>query len=86
MINGTHLALKPTSKQPKRRSRRSTEEIRDPVPGLDGKPPAGFRRLESNEPVVFGDYVEKADGSFHLWEGPTGFRADTFLKQVYRIK
>jgi hypothetical protein len=89
MMKNTMESKLPTKEQPhrsKRRSRRSAEEIREPVISLDGNPPAGFRRLESSERVIFGDYVESADASFQLWEGPTGFRADSFLKQVYRPK
>ena len=46
--------------------------------------PARLRRLKSNERVQRGDFVEGGRDRFELWEGPSGFRADTFVKQIYR--
>jgi len=45
-----------------------------------------FRRLKWNEVVRRGDFV--ADGRLALepWEGPGGFRADAFVKSIYRRK
>jgi hypothetical protein len=43
-----------------------------------------FRRLASDEMVVRGDFVADGHQGFELWEGPTGFRADSFLKPMYR--
>jgi hypothetical protein len=43
-----------------------------------------FRRLASDEMVVRGDFVADGRQKFQLWEGPTGFRADSFFKPMYR--
>jgi len=43
-----------------------------------------FRRLKSNELVSRGDFVADSHHGFQLWEGPTGFRADSFVKGIYR--
>lgn len=44
----------------------------------------GFRRLKPNERVLHGDYIENGVSDYRLWDGPTGFRADSFLNKVYR--
>ena len=46
--------------------------------------PAGFRRLRWDEPVLDGDFVMDGQRGFELWEGPGGFRADSFVKPIYR--
>ena len=46
--------------------------------------PKGFRRLEWDEVVTQGDYLVDEKRGFELWQGPGGFRADTFLKPIYR--
>ncbi len=46
--------------------------------------PAGFRRLHWQEPVLAGDFVMDVQRGFELWDGPGGFRADSFVKPVYR--
>jgi hypothetical protein len=43
-----------------------------------------FRRLEANELVSRGDFVADPHSGFESWEGPTGFRADSFVKPIYR--
>jgi len=45
---------------------------------------AGLRRLEWNELVRKGDFVVDGHDGFEPWEGPSGFRADAFVKQIYR--
>ena len=45
---------------------------------------AGFRRLRAHELVSHGDFVAGGHQVLELWEGPTGFRADAFVKPVYR--
>lgn len=47
-------------------------------------PPAGFRRLQENEVVSRGDFVLNDLQGVEPWEGPGGFRADSFVKQIYR--
>jgi hypothetical protein len=43
-----------------------------------------FRRLKMNELVGRGDFVADPHLGFKPWEGPTGFRADSFVKPIYR--
>ena len=46
--------------------------------------PESFRRLKWNEVVARGDFVEDENLGIKPWEGPAGFRADAFLKPIYR--
>jgi len=46
--------------------------------------PQRFRRLKWNELVTHGDFVSDGHRGFELWDGPTGFRADAFVKPIYR--
>lgn len=43
-----------------------------------------LRPLKWNELVRRGDFVEDGREGFEPWEGPSGFRADAFVKQIYR--
>jgi len=43
-----------------------------------------LRRLKWNELVSRGDFVMDKHQDFEPWEGPSGFRADSFLKPIYR--
>ena len=43
-----------------------------------------LRLLKWNERVRRGDFVADGRQGFELWEGPSGFRADAFVKQIYR--
>ena len=43
-----------------------------------------LRPLKWNELVRRGDFVEDGRKSFEPWIGPSGFRADAFVKQIYR--
>lgn len=54
--------------------------------GLSEKPNTSkdFRLLKPNELVSRGDFVAELPGEFQPWEGPTGFRADSFVKPIYR--
>jgi hypothetical protein len=52
-------------------------------PSIPGASPR-FRRLKWNELVQAGDFVAVLQRGFELWEGPTGFRADAFVKPIYR--
>lgn len=45
---------------------------------------AGLRRLEWDELVRKGDFVTDSHDGFEPWDGPSGFRADAFVKQIYR--
>ena len=43
-----------------------------------------LRLLKWHERVRRGDFVTDGGQGFELWEGPSGFRADAFVKQIYR--
>ncbi len=56
-----------------------------PVPSLERVgTPNRLRRLKGNELVSRGDFVADAQRGFEPWEGPGGFRADAFVKPIYR--
>jgi hypothetical protein len=44
--------------------------------------PEGLRRLNWNELVRRGDFVEDGREGFEPWEGPSGFRADAFGREA----
>jgi hypothetical protein len=46
--------------------------------------PKGLRRLKWNELVSVGDFVADEQRGMEPWEGPNGFRADAFVKPIYR--
>ena len=46
--------------------------------------PNRLRPLKWNELVKRGDFIEDGRKGFEPWAGPGGFRADAFVKQVYR--
>jgi len=43
-----------------------------------------FRRLKADEVVSPGDFVKNGHQGFEPWEGPSGFRASSFVKPIYR--
>jgi hypothetical protein len=43
-----------------------------------------LRPLKLNELVRHGDYVGNGRHGFEPWDGPGGFRADAFVKKIYR--
>jgi hypothetical protein len=47
--------------------------------------PKHFRRLKPSELVSLGDFVENEHQEFAPWEGPGGFRSDSFVKPIYRL-
>ena len=44
-----------------------------------------LRPLKWNELVRRGDFVASAKVGFEPWVGPSGFRADAFVTQIYRL-
>jgi len=46
--------------------------------------PKRLRRLKWNVFVRCGDFVADKRHGFEPWEGPGGFRADAFIKTIYR--
>ncbi|MBI4658733.1 MAG: hypothetical protein HY735_07760 [Verrucomicrobia bacterium] len=73
-----------TIQSQKTRQRRLASSPTELVTSLSGSAQVRFRRLKTDEPAMYGDYVENEDSSYRLWEGPTGFRAGSFLNKVYR--
>jgi hypothetical protein len=51
---------------------------------LSGSAPVWLRRLRSKELVTAGDYVKDDEGKYEPWEGPRGFQAASFCREVYR--
>ena len=46
--------------------------------------PKSLRLLKWHERVRQGDFVAAGNKGFDPWGGPSGFRADAFVKQIYR--
>ena len=46
--------------------------------------PKRLRRLKWNEFARRGDFVKDGRHGFEPWEGPSGFRGDSFIKTIYR--
>jgi hypothetical protein len=63
-----------------------TKASREKEPEASNQPtvPSGYRRLKWNEVVSVGDFVADGHQGFIPWEGPGGFRADSFEKTIYR--
>ena len=47
--------------------------------------PGRFRRLQDDELVSRGDLVENEQRRLVPWDGPSGFRASSFVSPVYRV-
>jgi hypothetical protein len=58
--------------------------VGQPAPSPKAGIPKRFRRLEWNEVVCRGDFVADERLGLEPWEGPSGFRADAFVKPIYR--
>ncbi len=54
-------------------------------PGLEPGIPKGLRLLDFNELVAPGDFVKDERLGLLPWEGPRGFRADSFVLPIYRL-
>ena len=48
--------------------------------------PKHMRRLDRNELVRQGDLVRYERRGLKTWEGPGGFRADSFVHPIYRSR
>ncbi len=64
---------------------RPTQRMGDPEALPGAGVPERFRRLKWNEVVCRGDFVANERLGLEPWEGPGGFRADTFVKPIYRL-
>jgi hypothetical protein len=53
-------------------------------PAANARVPKRVRRLKPNELVSHGDFVGDGREGLALWVGPSGFRADSFVKPIYR--
>jgi len=58
--------------------------MNSPKPTELSSVPEDFRRLQGNELVIMGDFVADDLHGLEPWEGPNGFRADSFVKAIYR--
>ena len=47
--------------------------------------PQHLRRLRWDEVVGRGDFVANDRREFDRWDGPTGFRADAYVRRFYRL-
>jgi len=63
---------------------KATQPVIKPVASAETGGLESFRRLKSNEVVSPGDFVKNGHHGFELWEGPSGFRAASFVKPIYR--
>jgi hypothetical protein len=54
------------------------------IPSTISPVPVRMRPLKGNERPEPGDFVEDGSGGFEAWIGPSGFRSDAFIKQIYR--
>jgi hypothetical protein len=61
-----------------------TPEVRPIDSPMTADGPGSFRRLEGKEMVSRGDFVVDEFRGFEPWDGPGGFRADAFVKPIYR--
>jgi hypothetical protein len=58
--------------------------MRETSSSSDAMVPQRLRPLKWNELVRQGDFVEDGRQGFEPWMGPSGFRADTYVKAIYR--
>ena len=63
---------------------RPTQRMGEPEALPGAGVPERFRRLKWNEVVCRGDFVADERLGLEPWEGPSGFRADAFVKTIYR--
>jgi hypothetical protein len=64
----------------------TTQRVKKPRASAKTRVPERFRRLKWNEVVCRGDFVADERRGLEPWEGPGGFRADAFVKMIYRRK
>ena len=62
----------------------TTQRVNKPGASAKAGVSKRFRRLKWNELVSLGDFVVDEHRRFEPWEGPSGLRADAFLKPIYR--
>ena len=63
---------------------RPTKRTGKPEAPAEAGDPELFRRLKWDELVRHGDFVADRHKGLERWEGPGGFRADAFVKPIYR--
>jgi len=66
------------------RSRTLPEWRCELITSLESRPEVRFRRVRPYELVMPGDYIKDSERSYQPWDGPRGFRAASFVKEVYR--
>ena len=67
-------------------SPKPTQPAGEPEAAARARVPSHFRRLKWNEVVWTGDFVADERLELHSWEGPSGFRAGSFTRPIYRQK
>jgi hypothetical protein len=67
-----------------RRATKRSPRAKQPAASAIADIPKRLRRLKWHEVVSPGDFVADKQRGFELWEGPNGFRADAFVKPIYR--
>jgi len=77
-------AIKRNGEVPMKRTSKAIQFVIQPPAYTKVIVPKGFRRLKWNELVISGDFVMDDLRGFAPWEGPSGFRADSFVKPIYR--
>ena len=81
------LSMDPAGKSRQRVRTRATKPVKrtgEPEAPARAAVPKRLRRLKWYELVRLGDFVADEHQGFALWEGPSGFRADAFVKPIYR--
>jgi hypothetical protein len=63
---------------------KTAQRVNKPKASAKAGVPKCFRRLKWNELVTRRDFVVDEHRGFEPWEGPGGFRADAFVKPIYR--
>lgn len=63
---------------------KKSKTLRAPIATVGSLSLKHFRLLKWNEVVLPGDFLAGENQALEQWEGPGGFRADAFLKPVYR--
>jgi len=63
-----------------------TQRTGEPDSSARASVPERLRRLKWNEVVWTGDFVADERLGLQPWEGPGGFRADSFARPIYRLE
>ena len=81
------LSMKPTRKDYEDMAScvtNTTQRVKGSEVSANAGIPKRLRRLKWNELVRAGHFVADGQRGFEPWEGLGGFRADSFVKPIYR--